>query len=482
MLLPALCWPAQTSITLDQLITMARAAPPEFSAEALIRIGAIDKVEKARKIELLEEAFRRAADAQLPYRQRASIVKVAGPAGVYNRAGAQGLDALSLRLKAVRAMLPLDGAHARDMFHRIPPVKLPQLKCEQYLVYDVDGFYEVLDRIAKETFTPAEVAEGDSYRFVEPYVLAMMSPVQLPGAARLIADSNVGDKEFEALMSAYAKTIVKIKGDDRSFTYAAAGPPIHSVVVAAQNRKLPVAPLLEAYRVYLVNNMSAPRCADDDMVVYEATSFAFTDPRATEQQGPDPAVYFNVHLRVPPLQDIKETEVTPAKLEGVATGLHGCEDATCKSIVPLYTGLIFDPDHNPLPFSKKETPEWQGQCIDLLKAMATWKPAAPADSAEYFREKSSLYSDLTNIQPNAAAKVAVLREELAFVTKSKAMAENRAQWFLPLNAIIGRVTLDPLGLSALADDLRATTDPVITLFTELDALAPRRPDQIMPLI
>jgi hypothetical protein len=234
--------------------------------------------------------------------------------------------------------------------------------------------------------------------------------------------------------------------------------------------------------LYIVNNMSAARCADDEMVVYEGTSFAFADPRAAEHQGPDPSAYFNVHLRIPPLQEIKETEVTPAKLEGVASGLRGCDDEDCKAILEQYKALIFDPDHNVYQFARKETPEWQKQVTDLLASMAEWKPASPQAAAEHFREKSSLYSDLTNIQPNTAAKANILRAELQYVLKSRAEAENRAQWFLPVNAVIGRITLDPLGLGLLADDLRNTNDPVITLFTELDVLAPRRPDQIMPLI
>jgi len=479
--LPAVCWPAATPVSVDQLITMARSAPPEFAAEALVRIAALDKVEKNQKIELLEDAFRRAGEVQLPYKQRPSIVRIAGPAGVYNRAAAQGLDALSLRLKAVRAMLPLDGVRARDMFRRIPPLKLPRVTCEQFLVYDVDAFYDVLEHLARESFTAEEMQKGEPFGLIETYITAMTSAVQLPGAARLIAAANVNDRDFETLLAEFSRTMVKMTGDDRSFSYAAAGPQIHAVVQAAEKRKVPAAPLLEAYRLYIVTNMSGARCADDDLMVYEGTSFAFADPRGVDQQGPDPSVYFNGHLRMPPLQEIKEVEVTPFKLEGVATGLRSCDDSACKSIVERYNDLIFDSTHSAYPPSHRQTPEWQEQVGNLLAAMADWKPAAPAAAAEHFRDKSSLYSDLTNIQPDAAAKIKVLRAELEYVSKEKASAENRAQWFLPVNGIIGRVTLDPLGLGALSDDLRHTGDAVIALFAELESVSPRKPDQIMPL-
>ena len=478
-LLPALCWPA--SIPLDQLITMARSAPPEFAAEALIRIADLDQVARERKIGLLEDAFQRAASAPIPYKRRPSIVQVAGPAGFYNRAASQELDAMSLRLKVVRAMLQLDTARARAMFLRIPPIKLPQLKCEEFMVYDLDAFYDVLEHVSRESFTPAEVEKGEPFQLIQPYIAAISSPVQLPGAARLIAASNFSDADFESLVSQFGKNMVKIMGDDRSFTFAAAGPQIRAIVQAAEKRKMPTAPLLEAYRLYIVNNMSGNRCADDDMMVNQGTSFAFADPRGVEKQGPDPAAYFNDHLRVPPFQEIKPNEVAPLKVEGVASGLRGCEDEICKAMVQQYNALIFDQDRAAYPVAHRDTDEWKKQAADLLTAMAEWKSASPLAAPAHFRDKTSLYSDLANLQPNATARLQVLRAELTYVVKDKAAAQNREQWFLPINGMIGRVTLDPMGLAPLKDDLAKTNDPVVALFTELESLAPRRPDQIMPL-
>ena len=78
LFIPIICWATTTSVTIDQLIGMARSASGEFAAEALIRIAGIDKVEKPRKLALLEEAFDRAGEAKLAYRRRASITT--GPA------------------------------------------------------------------------------------------------------------------------------------------------------------------------------------------------------------------------------------------------------------------------------------------------------------------------------------------------------------------------------------------------------------------
>jgi hypothetical protein len=481
LLLPAACLAATTSVTIDQLIGMARSASGEFAAEALIRIAGIDKVEKPRKLELLEEAFDRAGEAKLAYRRRASITKISGPAGIFSRIYAQGLDALSLRLKAVDATIPLDPQKAREMFRRIPPVKLPPLTCNEYMAYDVDGFYDVLERLA-QNLSAAEIEDGEYFRLIRPYVAAVAAPVQLPGAAHVIAVSKVSDKDFQTLVSEFGKAMEKISGDDRSFTHVAAGPQIRSLVQAAQQRKISPIGLLEAYRTYIVNNMSAARCADDDLMINVAQSFAFVDPRLAEEQGVDPAVYFNGRLRIPPIPDIEEQEITPSKLEGTASGLRGCEDDSCKEIIRKYLALIYDSQRNPYPPAHKETPEWQKQFREFLDSMAAWQPQGAAVAAAHFREKSFLYSELASLAPNTANRIVVLRAELGYLRKSKATAENSVQWLLAVNALIGRITLDPLGLGPLADDLRAAGDPIIALFVELDAVAPRTPPQILPLM
>jgi len=350
------------------------------------------------------------------------------------------------------------------------------------MVYDVDGFYETLSRIASQTFTPEEIERGESARFIQPYIAAIGSPVQIPAAARLIAASTASDKEFQGFLTALAKAMSGISGDDRSFTYAAAGPQIRTLVEAAQRRRLPSAPLVEAYRLYIVNHMSAVRCADDDLMASQAQSLGLVDPRQAERQGPDPAAYFNARLRVPPLQDIQEPEVTPSKIEGVASGLRGCDDDGCKAVVAKYVDLILDPGRNAYPPSHKDSPEWQKQFQEFLASLAAWQSPGDAFAAAYFRDKSALYNDASTVAPNAAGRETVLRAELEFVCKAKASAPNRVQWFLPVNAMIARAALAPAELDKLAADLRHTGDPIVTLFAELEALAPRTPDLTVPLL
>src|SRR5689334_8333527 len=129
--------PKQIAAVIDR----ARQAPGEFCADALIRVAAGDGLESPTRIALLEEAFRRAGEAQQPLKREPSIVKVGGNAAFWQHAYRQNLDRLSLRLRAVDAMLSLDRAKARSLFLEIPPLEIPRVGCDEYLVYDVSLFY-----------------------------------------------------------------------------------------------------------------------------------------------------------------------------------------------------------------------------------------------------------------------------------------------------------------------------------------------------
>jgi hypothetical protein len=59
--------------------------------------------------------------------------------------------------------------------------------------------------------------------------------------------------------------------------------------------------------------------------------------------------------------------------------------------------------------------------------------------------------------------------------------ESRIEWFLPTNVLLGRVLLDPLGLGKFSEELRGSGDAVISLYAELDRVAPRTPDKVVPL-
>jgi hypothetical protein len=471
---------------MDALLDAARAAPAEFAADAMIRIAALDQLEKTRRVDLLEQAFRKASGAQQPYKRHATFLRPGSPSGFFNRAYGQDLDGLSLRLRAIEALLPLDSQKARALFLQTPPPNFPRLKCEDFLIYDVGRFYDTLGSIVRQSFTAEEVEAGGPSRLLERFVGNIASPVQVAPVARMLAASGVKDADFGKLVASFAEALGRVSGDDRSFAYSfPAGRQILTLVEELKRRQLSPLPLLEGYRLYLVSNLSAARCADDDSMMGNATSFGFVAGQAVDQEAQDAVGFFNRNLRMAPLQPIPEEESTPSRLEGVAAGLRTCEDADCRTMAAQYRGLVFGENGSPYSVDQKSSPAWRGKVRDFLAALSKWQESASGPhptAAEHFREKTAAYSQLLNLVPSSPERELVVRAMLDYLKQNPLQRENRMEWFLPVNALIGRVALDPLGMGRMAEELRQADDPMIALYAKLEMLAPRTPDRILPLL
>src|SRR5581483_10130638 len=101
--------------------------------------------------------------------------------------------------------------------------------------------------------------------------------------------------------------------------------------------------------------------------------------------------------------------------------------------------------------------------------------------AQYYRHKSAVYSDLLSVVPPGPLQEQVVQATLSFAETSNFRAENHIEWFLPINILVGRMAIDPLGTGRFSSLLRESKDPVVALFAALEAAAPRTPDKIMAL-
>jgi hypothetical protein len=448
---------------------MARSVPGEFAADALIRMASLESLEKPRRIELLNLAFQRASEAQEPVKRQPAIVKVPGAAGFLTRAFAQDLDAMSLRLRSVESMEKLDKARASALFRQIPPLALPKLKCSDFMVYSVAPYYQALERLGSSSQVLAQL-EG------------MSSPAEIGPASKLVAAAS-SDSDFQARLAAFVRGLGKIAGDDRSFTFAGdLGPQILPLVDAAKVHKVSPLPMLEAYRLYLVRNEQTARCVDDDLMgpVDQQTFVLSTGAPPVGGEGVN---FFNEKLKTPPLQAIQEQEVTPTRLQGVAEGLRGCDNRDCQTAALQYNLLIFDPEsRTPYPPAHKNSPEWQAQVKKLLEELAKMKPDTTVTPAQFYRQKTASYIDLLSLVPAGPLQEEVVKALVDFAQNNDFQRESRMEWFLPLNILLGKMALDPMGTGKSAPYLRQSKDPVVVMYAALEAVAPRTPDKLMSLM
>jgi hypothetical protein len=275
----------------------------------------------------------------------------------------------------------------------------------------------------------------------------------------------------------------KIEGDDRSFTFYLpdAGMAVQSLIAEARRRNISPLQLVEAYRLYLVNNFAAVRCADDDLMQGSsgAAAGSWLDVRSAEAIH-----FFNERIRLAPLLTIQETEAEARAKSGAASGLRACDSDTCAAIAQQYRSLILNAVGMPVPVSARASDEWRDRFRDTLDAVRKWPDGGPQPGAAalQFREKCSFYLELMNLASDAALQQTALKTLLEYLQANRNRAQTRIEWLLPLNLLIGRMSLDPHGLGALLEDLRHAPDPVIALYLQLEAAAPRTTPDVLALM
>lgn len=415
----------QVRADLEILVNYARSASPEFAADLLLRVAESDRVaDRAWRQELIEDAFRFARDVQQPFKRlplQGSTIDTRS--GYLANALMLALDSLSLRCRAVKAMLLLDRRRAREMFTEIPNLKLKALTCEDPLVYDVGAYYSTLASVAKGTFTADETKGGEHVRFVQQYIEAVSSPAQVEPAAKVILALDLSDLDLESLIRHFAGPLGRISGDDRSFSvsWGAPGGAIESLAKLCNEKGVSGAGLVDAFRSYLVRHLTAARCSDTASNEREKSAESAMIAR------------FNSHLRfavpckdVPPLSG---EDTTPSKLEGSAKYHRYWQSSRAKDLITRFARLRFKPDRQPVTEEEKQEAEWQLRLSGFLADMASWTPADEASEEDFFSQKTGLFYGLVEIAPPGPTRERVLSELIELLNRSSLQKKSPIEWF-----------------------------------------------------
>lgn len=408
---------------LVDLADLARGQPPEFAADALLRIAdAPNLTDVAWKREIIEDAFHLAAGAQQPF---ARARWKGSPAGLFDKAYAQGLDALTLQSKAVDAMLAIDFKKARELLGEIPAPRIPRLTCDDALVYDVSIFYDTAGEVAGRAFSAKEAAQEKPFQLLERYAADATSPAQAAPIARMLAGASVKREQFEALVNSFAGALGQIPGDDRSFSAAMADADAAMASLAAEcaRRRINRVPLVDAWGAYKARQPGGARCAQ------------------------------------------------PA---------DECQSPQCRQFAAQFQDLIMSPAGFALTLEQKATSEWGSRLRQYLAALADWKQ--DDDPVEYFHAKSQFYGVLFEVTPNGAERDLLLRSLLGWLQQNGYQRDHPAEWFYPVNRLIIKAFADPVGMKAAIAELRRSPDPAIALYAQLEQLLPRQMDLTFGLL
>ena len=477
---PALCVPwllagfplraeeaAKLPPDMQALVDLSHSAPPEFAADALLRIVESGRIEnRDAKRDLVEQAFRLAPHAQEPIR-RVSIPgsQVDTRSGYRGAAMKLGLNALSLECRAIRDMLPLNRERARELFSSIAKPRLEPLSCDDPLVYDVDDFYQTLQQIVSSAFTPAERQKDEDVHFLTTYLSGITAHAELAPAARAIVSLNLTPAQFEVAEGTLLAKFETVGHDDRSFSVAADGlqDAVSGLALSAAHEGLGTEGIVRAFRKYLVANLSGARCEDNVGVTTHAS------------QAVKAVDWFNkqFHGDTAPIQ---RDEMQPSSVDGSAKIEPYWQSGEAKQILKDAKALRFSPQDRPLSASERNTPEWKQALGEVLAEVESWQPTAEASASDYFHQKAIVYEALLELAPGGDDRNKILAAYAAFLAGSEAQQESPVEWFWHAQDTLERLRNtgggDPAQLLAA---YKNSGNVVLSLFAALDAKAPAKP-------
>ena len=421
---------------LEALVVDARALPPEYAADVLLRLVESNKLtERAWQRELLPEAFRTAGGTQQPIKRRiAPGLNYAYTREDYEaRAFGLNLDTMSLRLRAVNAMIKIDKRKAREMFSELP-TKLPftPLTCDDALVYTALDFYDTLTQIITMTFSAEEKARNEDVLFAQAYVDVMDAPEEVLPVSLLVERLGDSPARSAPLIHSYSMALTKIEADDRSFTAANADIAI-SLARDCPKQGLSPDELLAAFRAYFVTHMRTSRCADDELGKY-GPGRVVLDRRMRQD--------LNAQLRADEsgaqsLMLVTEDEIKPQKVEGEAKLTPFFTTLTAQSLFRTAQALRFGMADEPQTEEERNEPKRGEQLTAWLNAMADWRGEGEASESDYFNQKCVLYQLLLEVWPTRGpAADTLLRQYIAFLREPARREENRAEWLLHVKRLL----------------------------------------------
>ncbi len=465
-------------VEIEALIEDARVAPGEFAADALLRIVESGKVtDRDWRRDLSEEAFRLATGAQQQLRRiHLPGSNVDTRTGYLAMAFDLKLDALSLRCRAVRAMLAVDKQKARELFNEIPKPELPSVTCEDTLLYDVADFYGTLKDVAQAAFTPEEVRKEEHIHFVESFIGSLNSPWQTGPAVKAILALKISPAQLETLVRAFSGALRKISGDDRAFSFGALSltRDITQLVKVCAEQEVSRDELLIAYRDYLVRHRSGNRCSDN------------------AKSNGDYIEFFNQKLRLEnqpsqkTIAPILKEELTPTKIEGGPKYDLYWQTPAAKNLLKGLKELRFGPWEKQLAAQaeKKSVPalteaerdslEWKQRLNEFLREWRDWKASDEASQADYFHQKCVVFGGLIELAPSGLTRDQLLLEYMAFLRQNHFQQGSLIEWYFHARDLFRLLSSNQGedGRATAIEALNDSSDVLLQLQAKLEKLFP----------
>ncbi|HSE16179.1 MAG TPA: hypothetical protein VLB46_03955 [Pyrinomonadaceae bacterium] len=448
------------SARIDAFIANASAAMPEVAVDLLIKIAESNLIsDRQKRIDLLEEAFRRSGEVQEMTRRKIWTGPVDSRSGFLSAAFDQQLDALSLRCRVVRAMLSLDPERARKLFLEVPTIKVKELSCSQNLAYDMTDFYKTLSMVAAKSFSAAEVEQGEKLRFIQSYVETIQSPAQVSPIINVLIDSALPAPDLSVVGKSLSNALGKVSTDPRSLDASL----LHGNLITNLERllrfysdhDLPTAELLGSFRSYLLAQLNSVQCSD----VAASTS--------RTKQIWESLDKFSTWLNEP----IKADDVKPSRIEQVNSDEHFWTSSQSYGLLVKLKALRFGEGTVPLPVEARAANDWQQKMEMLLADVDQWDGTSEKSALTHFHEKANLYSGLFELTPSNDNKLRVLLRFAGYLRNSEAKEQSHIEWLWHLHSLLRKIKqLDTADRTRVFDVFKNSGNQALQLYSDYDLL------------
>ncbi|HEY6252386.1 MAG TPA: hypothetical protein VI685_20720 [Candidatus Angelobacter sp.] len=442
------------------LIEQARALAPEFGADSLLRLANSTLiVGDEAKSKLIAEAFWAGERAFLPYKQWADRMDSLPTRAVR----ANRLEALTLQTRAVQAMLPLNPQKALQMFEKIHSPVLPDLSCSDDLTPDVSDYYQAAGAVFAQAFTPRQRKAEEDMDFLKQQITGLSSPSQVAPALQMVLILNVSPEQRNTLLTAFAGSLDRISGSDRSFgSWEGALAPEASPDIAAAPA------FVAALRAYIVRHVHGRRCSDN----------VPPDGKPAKSVVQFNALLESLGLASEHLKPISETEASPLSKDGSSTHHLLWRSSKSRSILSelqwLHHGNIKDGSAQPstLKLADRQTDEWLDHYQNTLKLMQDWKEQDEETPEDYFCMATDALSDLAALAPPGKVRDRAMNAYLEFLELHYPAIENRNLWFTQFRQMLyrARFSKDAEDKAWILNSMSRSANPVIALYAKLEIL------------
>jgi hypothetical protein len=452
------------TLKIENLILLGHTAPPEVAADLLLTMAATQSaITKARKKELIEDAFRFAGNAREPIKQRPWSRIVDTRSGLKGAAFELELDKISLQTKAVMQMIALDKPRARMMFLDIALPKLPGLTCEDALSYDFQAYYRTALAVSEDCFDENERKAEAHIQFLSDRLENIKSVSQVVPAMNMLADASLSGDELSLLMSTLVGSLGRISSDARAFTFVIDrdrfAVAMWRLSEKSRPQQVPTGGLSRAIRAFLVKQMSGEVCQDapwlDGRVV-----------KLTKQ-----VTDLNEFFPKPIVAD----DVRPLSFGAAAKDRQFWARPREKQLLMMAKDLRFGGGQTPLTLEQRQTDEWRKKLNDYLDLIENWEPESEVSGEDYFKEKCILYGVLAELAPDDAQRDVVLRAYADYLREQNGEYKGRIEWILPVKHYLNRIrSRSEAEQRKLLDPWLSSSDAALRVYGELALLSASR--------